>query len=81
MEPEPLRTVRKRLGFSREALAAKSGVSYPTIARIESGGKPGGETMLAIARALNVPVESIDWNFTSDDDDETTGKGVRTDAA
>lgn len=80
MEPEPLRIVRERLGFTREALAAKSGVSYPTIARIESGGKPGGKNMLAIARALDVPVESIDWNFTSDNDD-APGKGAPADAA
>ncbi len=74
MEPEPLRVVRERLGFTRETLAAKSGVSYPTIARIESGGKPGADSMLAIARALGVPVESIDWNT-------DTGKGAPADAA
>lgn len=68
MEPEALRTVRERLGFSREALAAQSGVSYPTIARIESGGKPGAESMLALARALGVPVESIYWNTDKPDD-------------
>ena len=73
MEPEPLRIVRERLGLTREALAAKSGVSYPTIARIESGGKPGADSMLAIARALGVPVESIYWNI-GQSDDAPTGK-------
>lgn len=80
MEPEPLRIVRERLGFTREALAAKSGVSYPTVARIESGGKPGAESMLAIARALGVPVESIYWN-TDKPGDADEGKGAPADAA
>src|SRR5919106_484126 len=52
---------RRRLGWTREALAYHSGLSWSAIAQIESGrrGSPRPETLAALARALNVPLEYL----------------------
>lgn len=77
---KPLRTLRIAAGLSPTELAAKSGVSYPTILRLETGvgKKPDIDNAIAIARALGVRVEDIDWGAKPDaSDDDTEGKGVR----
>jgi transcriptional regulator with XRE-family HTH domain len=52
---------RRRAGWSREALAYHSGVSWSAIAQIESGrrGSPRPQTLVALARALKVTVEYL----------------------
>jgi len=56
-----LRKARNRLGWSREALAYHSGVSWSAIAQIESrrrkNARPG--TLAALARALGVTVDYL----------------------
>ena len=58
-----LKEWRDERHMTREQLAAASGVSYPTIARLESrnDAKPGVDVAIKLAQALGVPVESIDW--------------------
>ena len=58
-----LKEWRDERHWSREQLAAASGVSYPTIARLESkaDAKPGIDAAIKLAQALGVAVEDIDW--------------------
>ena len=59
---DTLRNLRKKMGFSQEALANESRVSKKTIARIESGevkGEPRGDTVKLIAKALRVKPEVL----------------------
>lgn len=51
---------RKSKGFSQEVLAERSGVSLRTIQRVEQGDTtPRGHTVLALAVALDVPLEVL----------------------
>ncbi len=50
---------RKRAGLTQPQLAAKVGVSRPTIARIEGGHSPSVTIALAISRELGQPVEAL----------------------
>jgi DNA-binding XRE family transcriptional regulator len=51
---------RRRAGLTQPALAARAGVSRPTIARIEAGNTtPLVTVALAIARELGDTVESL----------------------
>ncbi|UOQ68212.1 helix-turn-helix domain-containing protein [Hymenobacter volaticus] len=51
---------RKSKGFSQEVLAERSGVSLRTIQRVEQGDTtPRGHTVLALAVALEVPLEVL----------------------
>lgn len=51
---------RKSKGFSQEVLAERSGVSLRTIQRVEQGDTtPRGHTVLALAEALEVPLEVL----------------------
>jgi putative transcriptional regulator len=51
---------RRAAGLTQPQLAAKVGVSRPTIARIEAGGHaPSVTVALAIARELGEPVETL----------------------
>ncbi|WP_375435513.1 helix-turn-helix domain-containing protein [uncultured Hymenobacter sp.] len=51
---------RKSKGFSQELLAERSGVSLRTIQRVEQGDTtPRGHTVLALAVALEVPLEVL----------------------
>lgn len=53
-------TIRKSKGFSQELLAEQSGVSLRTIQRVEQGDTvPRGHTLLALAAALQVPLEEL----------------------
>lgn len=62
---------RKALGISQVELAAKSGVSQPTIADLEKNKQSTSKKLPAIARSLNVTVGDLDpefrnqWAFTS----------------
>ncbi|WBA42850.1 helix-turn-helix domain-containing protein [Hymenobacter canadensis] len=52
--------IRKSRGFSQEVLAEQSGVSLRTIQRVEQGDTvPRGHTLLALAAALQVPLEEL----------------------
>ena len=56
-----IRAARERLGWSRETLGSKSGVSWGAIAQMESGrrSKARADTLLALARALGVTIEYL----------------------
>lgn len=57
---ERLKRLRGETGLSQEALAAKSGISRVTIARLEAGEQdPHYETLLALARGLGLPLERL----------------------
>jgi len=53
--------LREAQGWSREKLAAESGVSYNTIVKIEYGGieNPKIETVIKLAKALGVSLDEI----------------------
>lgn len=58
--PEALRLLRERSGYSLRGLAAKAGVSPATLLRIENGtyaGRPA--TLKALADALDVPITAM----------------------
>lgn len=55
-----LKVVRKRQGFTQEALAAESGLALSQIARIETVvTNPTVSTLMRIARTLEVPVSDL----------------------
>lgn len=56
-----IRAARERLGWSRETLGSKSGVSWGAIAQMESGrrSKARADTLLALAGALGVTIEYL----------------------
>lgn len=55
-----LRRLRQEKGLSQQELAAKSGISRVTIARIELGEQsPRYETIVALAKGLNIPIERL----------------------
>lgn len=57
---ENLAELRRAVGLSQVELAAKAGVSYTTIQRLEAGRSDGRvETLQAIARALDVPITEL----------------------
>ncbi|MEO6286745.1 MAG: helix-turn-helix domain-containing protein [Dyadobacter sp.] len=57
---EQIRTLRKSKGLSQEALAQQAGINLRTLQRIEAGNaEPRGETVRLLARALEVPIESL----------------------
>ena len=64
--PEPhignrIRATRERLGWSRETLGSRSGVSWGAIAQMESGRRTNtrSNTLLALARSLGVTIEYL----------------------
>jgi len=56
-----IRAARERLGWSRETLGSRSGVSWGAIAQMESGRRRNtrSDTLLALARALGVTIEYL----------------------
>lgn len=55
-----IRSIRESLGMTQSALAATAGIGRITEVRIENGEQsPRYETLMAIARALNKPLEDI----------------------
>ncbi len=61
-----LKELRDQRSMTREQLAVASGVSYPTLARLEAGSKPRVDMAINIAEALGVPVEDIEWGVKPD---------------
>jgi transcriptional regulator with XRE-family HTH domain len=58
--PDRIKDAREVLGWTREILAAYSGVSVSTIGRIERGEmKPRAGSIIALAIALGIPVEEL----------------------
>lgn len=59
---ETLGEARKRKGWSMEELARRTGLAYTTVWKIENGKTTGTpSTRLALANALGVGVDDIDW--------------------
>ncbi|NIJ53839.1 helix-turn-helix domain-containing protein [Dyadobacter arcticus] len=57
---DQIRTLRKSKGLSQENLAENAGINLRTLQRIEAGNaEPRGETLRLLARALDVPIESL----------------------
>ena len=56
-----LEELRRKAGLTQRELSTKSGVSLPTISKIENGGinTAQGWTLLSLARALNVNVGEL----------------------
>lgn len=58
--PDRIKGAREVLGWTREILAAYSGVSASTIGRIERGQmQPRTGTMIALALALGIPIIEV----------------------
>jgi len=57
-----IRKQRKKLGLSQDKLSKLAEVAYNTIVKIESGenSNPTVETLIKIARALNIPIDKFD---------------------
>jgi len=55
-----IREARKRQGWSQTELGAKSGVSRPTIARVEANNDVTTATIAKIAQALGLKLELRD---------------------
>jgi len=56
----PMKLWREHRGLTQQALADQSGISKPYLSQIESGKRQGTvETLSAIARVLNVPLEFL----------------------
>jgi DNA-binding XRE family transcriptional regulator len=56
----PIRLWRDHRGLTQQALADRAGISKPYLSQIESGKRQGTvETLAAIARALDVPLEVL----------------------
>jgi transcriptional regulator with XRE-family HTH domain len=59
-----IRAVRQGQGFSMRELASAAGISSPTLSRLEHGRiAPSLATLVAIARALQVPISSLFGNL------------------
>ena len=57
---EGVKLERKKLGYSQQELATKSGVPQSTISAVESGvRKPTEDTMVMIAKGLNCSVGDL----------------------
>jgi len=56
---EKIRALREARAWSQAHLAEAAGLSLRTIQRVEAEGTASAETRLAIAAALNVPVETL----------------------
>ncbi len=79
INPETLKKLRNKRGFSQQTLADASGVAKKTIARMESGkGEPRGETVKLIAKALRVEADVLSKE---PDSDEVRGAELQQNAA
>jgi transcriptional regulator with XRE-family HTH domain len=54
-----VRELREARGWRREKLAVESGVSYPTLSRIEAGQLPHLSTLIQIANGLGVSLDEL----------------------
>lgn len=55
-----IREARNARGWSQDELAARAGVSRPSVARIERGDDVSTATLVKVARALGLTVEIKD---------------------
>jgi transcriptional regulator with XRE-family HTH domain len=56
-----LRAGRNALNWTQQAMAEKSGISMPTIARTETSNNPKMDTVLALFRVLAEHGVSFEW--------------------
>ncbi len=57
-----MKKLREERGLSQAALSALTGIAIPTISRLENGHRrPANLTRRAIAHALGVRPEDIEW--------------------
>ena len=56
---EAVRALRERKSWSQEHLASAAGLSVRTVQRVETEGIASAETRLALAAALDVPVDDL----------------------
>jgi len=54
-----VRLLRERRGWSREDLASRAKVSFPTLVRVELGGTPSVRSLLGLADALGVTLDEL----------------------
>ena len=56
-----VKTIRKKKGFTQDALARKADIPYTTLTKLESNvvKKPSVQTVAKIARALEVDIEEL----------------------
>lgn len=73
-----LRECRKAKGFTQAKLALLSGVSQGTIGNIESGIRGYGESLIDIARALNVSADYLRCESDKADLISTDAEGTTT---
>ena len=59
LNPAGVRRLRESKSWTQEHLASAAGVSLRTIQRMEADGSASAESRLAVAAALDVPVENI----------------------
>jgi transcriptional regulator with XRE-family HTH domain len=70
-----LKTLREAAGLTQKQLAEKAGVAQRTVSSLEQGlYEPVWSTVLALARALAVPVQA----FVPEEDDQGEGQGATT---
>ncbi len=50
-----LKELRRKAQMTQQALARAAGLSVAAVARIEQGGNPAPETIIALERALSAP--------------------------
>src|ERR1700759_3453224 len=80
---EKIKALREAKAWSQAHLAEAAGLSLRTVQRMEAEGTASGETRLAVAAALGVPVETLNPDVPpapapvfepEPDDDGATGK-------
>lgn len=54
-----IRDARTKRGWTQQQLAAKSGVSRPTIARLEAGQSVSSSTLMKLVAALELHLELV----------------------
>lgn len=59
LDPHLIRTLRQRKSWSQEHLARAAGLGLRTVQRLETDGSASAETRLAVAAALEVPVQDL----------------------
>lgn len=59
LDPEKVRTAREDKGFSQEDVAKASGLSKPTVSRIERGFAVHNATARVIAQVLELEIHAL----------------------
>jgi DNA-binding XRE family transcriptional regulator len=56
-----VKKIRAKLGLTQDDLAKKADIKYTTLTKVESGvvNKPSVQTMVKIAKALDVSIEEL----------------------